>query len=70
MLRGQGLIAGRDVYLLSWCVPAGGEASGSSQAGDAQHSQEADRLPAGSAGDRHGEEICQVTSCECPSPRL
>lgn len=32
-------------------VLPGGEASGSGQAGDAQHSQETDRLPAGSAGD-------------------
>lgn len=46
------------------CVPAGGETSGSGQAGDTQHSQEADCLPAGSAGHWCGEEICQVTFCE------
>lgn len=36
--------------LLAVCL-LGGEASGSGQAGDTQHSQEADCLPAGSAGD-------------------
>ncbi len=47
------------------CIP-GREASGLGQTGDAQHSQEADCLPAGSAGHRHGEEICQVALRECP----
>lgn len=60
--------------MASMCVrsPAGGEASGPGQTGVTQHSQEADRLPAGSAGRRRGEEICQVTVCECshPSPPL
>lgn len=51
-------------------VVPGGEASGPGQTGVAQHPQEADGLPAGSAGDRHGEEIRQVAVCEClhPSP--
>ena len=41
-------------------VLPGGEASGPGQTGVAQHPQEADGLPAGSAGDRHGEQIRQV----------
>lgn len=52
------------------CGPAGGEASGPGQTGDTQHSQEADRLPAGSAGDRCGEEIGQVTLGERHHPSL
>lgn len=47
------------------CSPAGGEAAGPGQTGDSQHSQETDRLPAGSAGRRRGEAIRQVAFCEC-----
>lgn len=49
-------------------VVPGGEASGPGQTGVAQHPQEADGLPAGSAGDRRGEEIRQVAVRECPRP--
>lgn len=63
-----------NLLVASMCVhfPPGGEASGPGQTSVTQHSQEADRLPAGSAGRRGGEEICQVTVCECsrPSPPL
>lgn len=51
-------------FIWSACGFPGGETPRSGQAGVTQHSQKTECLPAGSAGDWYGEEICKVTFCE------